>query len=791
MARESSGPLTAILRSLGQFPGRMSSRSSFHRKRHVLPYALVATALSLLLLGLRPPILNEANQVARDRIFHWRTPPAPPDNVVVVAIDQASVDTLGRWPWSRRLQARLIRNLKLAGVGTIALDITYLHPESAEADTALMEVLQAGGAPVVGGYFFRNQATDPSQQPTDQRMRLEAIHSLTPTAANLDISDILRQATFSFPYIEVVQSEIARYLAAMGFFNILPERDGRIRKLPLVVRHGQPLGGERYLPSLTLQALAIYLSPHRDIPCDPEFDDCVIFPAAIDLRVGHEGIAAIQLGDRPIPVDHHGQFTLNFYRPHGEVDPTPTSPTGGIIQHNHTGLAFISATTVLQAQDPEVLQNLRQVLAGKLVFVGLTEQGIADFQPTPVAQQFPGVAVHATAAANILAGQYLTDGSDALLVTVLLTALLPSLTVLVLSWIERPIIMASVAIGALLLPLGWFLYMAFQHHTLLGFVYPSVGVVLAIFSFSAYHVRTAREQTRYLIHSFGKFLSEELVHDFLHDERWRDLNPNQEPELREITVLFSDVRDFTSISEQLGSANTLFTLLNRYLGEMASIVKHHNGHLDKFIGDAVMAIYNAPVFQAQHAAQGAMTALQMQQRLGEIRGEFMDQYGVELRIGIGLHTGEASVGNVGNERHLEYTALGDTVNQAARLEGSTKLYGVEILITSDTRAQLPDNFLCRELDTVIFKGKQTATTIHELMGVDPNPDQQTLAATYEAALALYRQGSFTEALAMFSAIIRNPAHQHDKPSLLMMERCRVFQTMPPIDWDGTTRLEEK
>lgn len=791
--------------------GFVATDNPFHSKRRILSYGILAALLSLLILALRPPVLNEANQVARDRVFRWREAPEPHPDVVVVVVDQQSVEAVGRWPWSRTRQAELIGRIKEAGAGTIALDIAYLHPESLEADHALETVLSAPGTPVVGGYFFRPQTnTDQLSSLSEHelsplaRLELEAIQSMTPMVPDVAMDQVLSQAIFAFPRVEAVQPSIARHLTALGFFNFLPEQDGRVRKLPLVIRHGVAdalAPGESFYPALVLQALAVHRSPHRDVPRDLELEAegevWLPFRERIDLRVGHEGLTGIALGEQVIPVNHHGQFNVNFYFTGKPIDGAPlaraeASEGSSIFLANGTGLPFISASTLLNARQPEELARLREALSGKLVFVGLTEQGITDFQPTPVSQQFPGVAIQATAAANILAQQYLADGTDALLLTVLLTALLPGLTVYLLAKTRKPLFIATVAVVALLLPFSGFLYMALKQNTLLGFIYPTVGVVIAIFMFSAYHVRVSQEKTRHLVNGFGKFLSPELVDDFLNNARWWDLNTERDAELREITVLFSDIRGFTTISERLESASRLFKLLNRYLGDMAAIVKEHDGHLDKFIGDAVMAIYNAPVLHDDHAARAAATALAMQRQLKVLNQTFIKKFDVELKVGIGLHSGEASVGNLGNDHHLEYTAMGDPVNQASRLEGATKIYGVPILITESIHRQLPAQFVCREIDTVLFKGKEKEfTTIYELMGDTPDPERLALKVAYEEALGIYKSGDFEAAEAAFTQVEALAPGGADGPSKQLIERCQNYRQTPPPDWNGVFKMTEK
>jgi adenylate cyclase len=233
----------------------------------------------------------------------------------------------------------------------------------------------------------------------------------------------------------------------------------------------------------------------------------------------------------------------------------------------------------------------------------------------------------------------------------------------------------------------------------------------------------------------------------------------------------------------------LADLLNRYLGAMSEIVLDEQGTLDKYIGDAVMAIFNAPLPIPHHPVRATAAALGMFRRLRELNRAFIAEFGIELQIGVGLHTGPAIVGNLGSVRRFDYTAIGDTVNLGSRLEGITKQYGVNLLISDTTRAALGEEFLCRPIDRIRVKGKYAAVEIHEVLDPVAGERQRELAMAYEEALRAYFAGDFARALAGFETLLVD--FPDDRPSRLMAVRCRQYLNEPPETWDGVFVALEK
>lgn len=690
-----------------------------------LLFALAASIISLALYGLNPALLGRLDERTRDVVYDLRQAPPPPKDIVVVSVDEPSIKRYGRWPWSRVLQARLIRALKSQGAGLIALDIVYVRPESAQADRALIDALAAPGAPVVGGYFLREHQTVPA---SDEAMALlgdSAVNEVSEPAGS--ISSTVR----SLPYVEASQAEIAAPMAGLGFFNYFPDPDGLLRKAPMVLRQDDGL----LYPSLPLKALAVWR--HEQIAVG--FDG--------------KGVRSLRLGRLPIPVDETGKMVVNFYNGKQQIP-------------------LLSAADALDGSLPP------GALRGKLVLVGVTETGIADVRPTPTHESFPGIAVHATVAADILQHFFLVHDDRTLTIDVLVIGLLPLAMVWLMTLSRRPVVMVGV-FGLTLLGLWWSYYWVVgQLNMLVSLAYPAVAVGVGFILFQSYYAVVEQRQVRFLKHAFSSYVSPALVGRIIN-------NPDAlalQGEKRRVTVLFSDIRGFTTLSESL-PPERLVALLNGYLGPMTDIVMAEHGTLDKYIGDAVMAIYNAPLDMPDHAMRAATTALRMQRGLAKLNSGFQRDFGVSLRIGVGLNTGEAIVGNMGSARRFDYTVIGDTVNLASRLEGQTKAYGIGIVISDSTRAELGDRFLCRRLDRLRVQGKAQPVEIHELLRAGRDERLDGLARRFGAALEEYFEGRFGTAESMFSELLRD--FPEDGPSLAFVERCRVYQTAPPApDWAG-------
>lgn len=694
-------------------------------------FAFCAAALSLFVYWLHPPLFERLDIRGRDLVFQVRASLPPPGEVVIVAVDEKSVKQYGRWPWPRAIQARLIERIKEMGAKVVALDIVYPSLQSPEQDGALVNALDAPGTPVVGGYFFRSEQTIETPAAAIKRFMANRISLV------LEKPGALHDSVAAYPFLEGNHSLIAPHFDEVGFFNSIPDHDGLVRAAPMVLRFR---GG--YYPSLPLQALAL------------------AFNEPVALEISAAGVAGVRLGSRSLPVNELGRMALNFY-------------------NGEQRIRRFSAADVLSGALAE------DALRGRLVFVGITEVGIADVRPTPTDHSFPGIAIHATVAANVIQGYHLYHNGWTVFLEVILMALLPLAMLWLMSFFDRPLYMVS--IFALTIGLVWVIFYraVTGYGMLISFFYPAIALSLSYSTFELYEILITKRKSRYLRRAFSSYVSPALVGRLINDPDALAING----ERRNVTILFSDIRGFTSISEAM-EPEQLVQLLNRFLGPMTEVLMREHGTLDKYIGDAIMAIYNAPLEVADHPVRSAVTAIKMQRLLYWLNRSFADEFGKTLKIGIGLNTGDAVIGNMGSARRFNYTAMGDTVNLASRLESRTKYYGVDIIAAKSTIDHLGPEFIVRRLDRIRVKGKNLPVDIFQLFVHGRDARTRKMTANFHAGLDHYLAGRFAEALAIFTAIQEEmPA---DRPTSIYVERSRYHLEHPPAgEWDGVFTATDK
>lgn len=699
-------------------------------------YFILAVASSIFILFAywqRPWFLTTVNMKATDAMFAARGSFTPPDDVVIVAIDEKSVNELGRWPWPRKKIARLVESLKDADV--VALDIVFSEKEGADGDKALSDAIRDAGN-VVMGYFFRDdstQAPDPQALSMVKRSKISLIST---------IGDEVDPFSVPFPGqkftgIETNIPELGDGAIGFGAFNAMPQEDGVYRTAHLAYGYGSQL-----YPALSIEALRRYLQ-----------EDII-------LTFAPYGMDNLALGENIIPVDEDGRFSLNFYGPAGSF-------------------RTISATDMINGRVD------KEGLRGRLVFVGVTEKAVYDIRPTPVDPLYPGVEIHATLAANVLYRWYLIHDARVKMFDLILLVSLPLMLAAAVSRVHSTFVSLVVFIGLfVILIIGDFALFSF-YSIKPGVVYPALSLVLSYLSIEAYRNFVVEKKSRYLKKAFSTYVSSQLVSELLRDPGSLKLGG----EKREVTLLFSDIRGFTTLSEKL-PPEELVRLLNEYLNPMTGIVLNEEGMLDKYIGDAIMAVFNAPVPIEDHPAKACNAALKMMAKLVELNSVWRERGYPVLDIGIGINTGEAVVGNMGAELRFDYTAIGDTVNLASRLEGMNKLYGTNIIVSENTYELIKERFLFRELDLVKVKGKHRPIVMYELLGgadADVGPD---LVRRFSEALRLFRAGRFDEARESLVALLET--YPDDGPSRLYIKRCDEYiETPPPEGWDGVYVAKSK
>jgi adenylate cyclase len=612
-----------------------------------------------------------------------------------------------------------------------------------------LAALFAGTAPADGG------EPAPAPEPTPRELTADELgHELTAAALieardGLEVADgevaIERRAGLD-PPLAVIAAGPRRGGNVYQDY----EADGILRRHTPLVRHR----GKAF-PSL---ALAAYLVGHPDVT----------------PRIAGRTLV---LGDRRMPLDDDARIGLRFHGAH--VYPRLSS------------YDLLQSLALLDEGKPPTVPLDR--LKDKYVIVSATGQALRDVRATPVSRVMLGAEIQATALDNLLTGAAIRRASrstDAGLGFALCLAVAMAVLAVWLA-INRTLLalLATAATAALALAGYWLAarWLFDRQGLWIAVATPALGAALSSFAVVLVTSSNERRSRRFVQEALGRYTSPALVRELIEHPEHLSLEWG---ERRQMTVYFSDIAGFTTISEKL-TPEKLVTLLNDYLTSMTDLVLAHGGVVDKYIGDAVMAFWGAPIPAPDHAAAAVRCAIAMRKRCVELQPTWEAEYGVHLTARAGLSSGECVVGNMGSRHKYNYTVMGDMVNLASRLEGANKTYGTHLMISESTRAAIGDGFATRELDLIAVKGKERPVRVFEVLGLagDVDPAAVARAEAFAAALARYRDRDFAGALAGFEAIVS--VAPDDGPSKAYVERCRWFLDHPPEPWDGVWHMKEK
>jgi adenylate cyclase len=748
----------------------MMRRLAAFAKSPIARWVTGATLLMACLLVWRPTLTEFLELKLYDLKFRFRGARSPGKDVVIVAIDDDSLKAVGRWPWSRGDMARLLTRLKMAGPRVIALDIIFAEKEETvayqairnlcdeiarrgaspdvlkfleaeknrtNADRLLAKVLSQG-SPTVLGFYFRGVGGKVGGVRPEQLIGGSFLKASTYNVVRLLDTRPTQVPVVSATGIERNLPEITAGAAGDGYFNMVPDPDGAVRWLPMSIMYG----GEFFAP----MAL-VTISHCRDRA-----------PMAISLS--RWGVEGIRLGRRQIPVDRYGRVLINFLGP-GGLFPT------------------YSAAAVLDGSLPA------EALRDKIVLVGATAVGVYDLRVTPFSGNFPGVEIQATVMDNILRGDFIRTPAFALILMLLILLTLAFSLGLVL-----PRLSAGLSFLFTFFVIAGYVsinYYLFSRQGLQLELFHPLGLIGLIFLGVTSHRFLAEEEERKRIRkAFESYVAPTVVQEMLkHPEQLR-----LGGERREITVLFCDIRGFTSLSENL-DPEALVKLLHDFLNPMSTIIINQGGTIDKYMGDAIMALFGAPLLQPDHPRRACRAALEMVASLAALNQEWAAQSRPPLRVGVGVNTGPVAVGNMGSDRLFEYTAIGDNVNLGSRLEGLNKYYGTNILISEATAEALENGFVLRDVDLVKVKGKARAARIFELLAEgEPDPELGRFLELYHRALALYREGSFAESLSAFGRALE--VRPGDAACQRYVALAQKLEENPPgPGWEAVTVMEGK
>ncbi len=656
--------------------------------------------------------------------------PVAPE-VVVCAVDRRSVARLGQWPWPRSVLAQLVRRLNQAGARTIAFDMIFAEPDRGgiEQDRALEDAFEEAGN-IVLGFYLTAEDVGSGEAPTRYPAPVETL--VLPPGDFPELS--------SWSALVTNLPSLTQVAPLAGNFNVIPDSDGTVRHYSLVVRHSTGV-----YPSLALRAVERF----RGGP-------------GISVRPYQGVVPRVRLGGLEVPSNEKGELWVNFRGGFGQT------------------FRYESIVDVLDGKvAPDAFRD-------RLVFVGATETGLGDVVTTPFDTMAPGVEVHATVADTLLHERYMHDGAPEALFGIMALLFLGPLAGGLATAPRRPL-HGAWGVAAVVLLYGVSTQLVFiraaRHLDLvLPVMATAVGYTAAAVWRNVFTEARAREIRRLM----GKYVPDPVIQEMLRDPE----NVRFGGEKRELTVLFADLRGFTSISERLPPEEVV-TFLNRFLESMTEIILAHEGTVDKYMGDAIMAFFGAPVAQADHSQRACAAALAMQASLAERNRQLVAESRQPVLAGIGINTGPMSVGNMGSTRIFDYTVIGDHVNLGSRLEGLTRRLGVNIIVSQFTADQVAVDFVFREIDLVRVKGRKVPVRVFELLGASGEKVlTEDFRRQFADGLAAYRARSFDMADKCFRDALR--LRPDDGPSKLYLDRLKAFQTSPPhSDWDGVTKMSEK
>lgn len=692
-----------------------------------------------------------------------------PAGVKIIDIDDESLQRLGHWPWSRTLLAKLVDRLTELGASVMAFDIVFAEADGASPET-LSQLWDAKGA-------LKDQLAslpDPDAQfaqalsqsygvmgfvMTNEHQGHEPVRKYGMSFAGLEgshPSDFLlnfSNATTNLPALQ----EAAE---GNGFFNNTPDADGIVRRVPLALTKGK----EVYF-SLAMEALRVaqgassYIIKMAGASGEESFGEA-------------SGITSIRNGKFTIPTDANGNFLVHY---------TEFQPS-----------RYIPAWKVLEPDfNPEEV-------AGHILIFGTSAPGLKDLRATPLNPSLAGVEVHVQALEQILTGKYLYRPDWILFAEILMMVACGLILMIVMARLTAvwgAVFMMAAQGGAL-----WFSVHLFRSAGyLVDPVSPGLVILLLYITESLRRYMLSESERKQVRGAFAQYMSPVLVEELAkHPEKLK-----LGGEMKDLTVLFCDIRGFTTISERF-NAQQLTTFINRFLTPMSNVILSHKGTIDKYMGDCIMAFWNAPLDDPHHARNGCLSALKMFEALDQFNAERKVRAAEEgweffaVGIGAGLNSGEICVGNMGSEQRFDYSVLGDDVNLASRLEGQSKTYGVNIVIGQNTQVQIPE-FATLELDQIKVKGKTKPVTIFALLGDETlaeNPEFKKLQELWNGVLKSYRAQRWDEA-ENFISLCRTHLEKHPVCSLdglfeLYEERLAAYRITPPGDsWDGVYEAKTK
>ena len=679
--------------------------------------------------------------------------------VTIVDIDEKSIAKLGQWPWPRTQIADLIINLSKYGAAAIAFDIVFAEPDRLNPDNTAKSMR----------YLDEVTRAKLRELPSNDQILADAIKRSRVVLGETGLAEVnpVFDKTLPVTGVAMLGGEPQRFLfdfpgllrnvkvleenaAGRGLFTIKTERDGIVRRVPMMMQAQGAM-----MPSLSFEILRV-----------------VTGTPTVIVKSDQAGVKSVGVRGLEVPTDRNGQLWVHF----AGQDPS----------------IYVSAVDVIEGNVP--LDKIDR----KLVLIGTSAVGLNDIKTTPVSSSMPGVEIHAQVLEAALTKSLLSEPIYAIALE-FLAALLLGILVIIFAPALGPVTL--VAVGALfatfLVGTSWYFYT--QYRMLIDFTYPLISTTAIYLTLIFSSFVREQAQRRQIRSAFGQYLSPALVEQLAQAPEKLVLGGEQ----REMTIMFSDVRGFTTISEAYKSdPQGLTKLMNRFLTPLTNAILARKGTIDKYMGDAIMAFWNAPIDDNEHQINACSAALDMLEKIDELNKvrEVEAKEGghtfIPIKVGVGLNTGTCVVGNMGSDLRFDYSVLGDSVNLASRLEGQSKEYGFPIIVGSRTALAAKEKFAILELDFIMVKGKKEPEVIYAIAGREDTALSgrfQRLRNLTIEMLACYRSRDWEGALA---AIERGRTTDEARTlgPLYDLYEARLrdhLQNPPPPEWNGAYQLLTK
>lgn len=670
--------------------------------------------------------------------------------VLVILVDEASLASMdalvGRWPWPRSVWADLLEYTSMGGAAAVAFDILFTErslnaaKQHSDHDKALIEMSRESAITVHAMQLLFDKDNPYADRPLPEifpeKFSIESVSGLALSDNN----------TFYIPFPGLYQA--SKY---MGVVEFSPDEDGDYRRTRLF----RDYQGHFY-PTLSTSILMDRL--------------------AIQSVTQHSGQSLLQINQQPIPLDREGFFQVNFYE-HFET---------------YSIASILASVAKLRQGDLEALYTDPRLIPpeafeNKLIFVGTSAVGLEDMKSTPIHSRWPGVFLHASIASNILQNEFIYQVDEAwVYVLIALMAMLTAIVVLK----SGSLLFQTLSPALLIVSYGVFnVYAQYQWSLQIDLVPPVLTAFVTWLLLSGYLSATEGREKARVRKMLAQYVSPAALNTVLDDyENQAEAEIGKEEEM---SIVFSDVRSFTTISEGLKPAEVV-KMLNIHLEAMTQVTFDYGGTMDKFIGDATMAFWGAPLPDPDHALNATQAAIKMFRAVEDVNQTLADEGINPIAIGVGVNTGKVVLGNIGSKQKLDYTVIGDAVNLGSRLEGLTKQYGVGVLISEFTQQAIKDKIPCALIDLVRVKGKNEPVKIYSPLGLEADEDVSQLfemVVLCEQGFEAYHQCQFQQAEDIFNQL---PDRFFKKFKQIYTQRCQAYIDNPPEQgWDGVFTLTTK